>query len=294
MVGAGPGIAGPDAMIPPLPSPYVEHLLRPRGLGDVTLAQAAGEVGSMVGGGGVRVTLAWREVGRKAVLDEVMVRVFGSHALLAPASALVTATQGMDDEEAARLAPGHLVALLRGAQPGAPPLPAAVERGCRLVVEAFLRALGVESAGRPADPLGVGVLVCRCLGVGDRQVRQAVREGARTPEQVGERCRAGTGCRSCRPDLWTLIDEVAPLADAGEGPDAHPVARIVWLHGGRALGCLGMRLTAVRVLADAVEIAVEPARARPDTQELGAVAIVRHLLRETVDPALPVRLLARA
>lgn len=277
-------------MIPLLPTPYVEHLLRPRGVGDVTLAQAAGEVGSMVGGGGVRVTLAWRECDRRAVLDEVMARVFGSHALVAPASALVTATLGQSDEEAAALAPGDLVALLRGPGPHAPPLPAAVERGCSLVVEAFLRALGVESAGRPADPLGVGVLVCRCLGVGDRQVRQAVREGARTPEEVGDRCRAGTGCRSCRTDLWTLIDEVTPLAPAAEGPASHPVARIVWLHGGRALACLGMRLTHVRVLPEAVEIDVEPARPRPDTQALGAVAIVRHLLRETVAPHVPVTL----
>ncbi len=277
-------------MIPLLPTPYVDHLLHPRGVGDVTLAQAAGEVGSMVGGGGVRVTLAWREVGRRAVLDEVMARAFGSHALLAPASALVTAALGMHEEQAKALQARDLASLLRGPGAQAPALPAAVERGCALVAEAFLRALGVESAGRPADPLGVGLLVCRCLGVGDRQVRQAVREGARTPEQVGDRCRAGTGCRSCRPDLWTLIDEAVPLQPVAGGGDPHPVARIVWLHGGRALGCLGMRLRRVRVLDDAVEIAVEPARARPDTQEMGAVAIVRHLLRETVGPQVPVRL----
>lgn len=277
-------------MLPPLPAPYVEHLIHPRGVGDVTLAQAAGEVGSMVGGGGVRVTLAWREDGRRAVLSEVMARTFGSHALVAPASALVSTAVGLVYEDAALLEPVALERVLRGDDPDAPALPPMVQRACEPVVQAFLRALGIMSAGRPADPLGVGILVCRCLGVGDRQVRQSIREGARTPEEVGAGCRAGTGCRSCRPDLWCLLDEelLPPTSPPREVKD--PVARIVWSRAARELRCLGMQLTDVVVLDDAVEIALEATRARPETLELGAVAIVRHVLRETVGPQVPVRL----
>lgn len=278
-------------MIPALPSPYVEHLVHPRGVGDVTLAQAAGEVGSMVGGGGVRVTLAWRQDERgRPVLGEVMARAFGSHALVAPASALVELASGLSYEDAALLSTAALEQALRGPGPGAPPLPAPVLRGCEQVAEAFLRALGMEAAGRPADPLGMGVLVCRCLGVGDRQVRQAIREGARTPEEVGERCRAGTGCRSCRPDLWTLLDDEL-LSPTGAPPGVtDPVARIVWARGGRELRCLGLRLCAVEVSQDGVAIGVEAARAQPDTLDLGAVALIRHLLRETVAAHVPVSL----
>lgn len=278
-------------MIPVLPAPYVEHLVHPRGVGDVLLAQAAGEVGSMVGGSGVRVTLSWRQDERgRAVIGEVMARVFASHALVAPASALVEAAAGLSYDDAALLGAAALEQALRGPGPDVAPLPAPVVRGCEQVAEAFLRALGTETHGRPADPLGMGILVCRCLGVGDRQVRQAIRQGARTPEEIGDRCRAGTGCRSCRPDLWTLIDEELLLPSSAPPGVTDPVARIVWARGARDLRCLGLTLHAVEVGREGVSIAVEAARAQPDTLDLGAVALIRHLLRETVAPHVPVSL----
>ena len=279
-------------MIPPLPAPYVEHLVSPRGVGDVTLAQASGEVGSMVGGGGVRVTLAWRDAGRgRAVVGEALARVFGTHAWVAPASALTEQVLGLDAETAYAVTAADLVRRLRGPDRAAPPLPDLVERGCESVVEAWRRALGVAGSGRPADPLGMGLLVCRCLGVGDRQVRQAIRQGAHDPEAVGDRCRAGTGCRSCRPDLWSLIDEETSPAATVPAAELPPVARIVWARGLPLLRGLGVRLTDVRVGPGSVAIASEPARARPDLSPPGVVAVVRHLLRETVAPHVPVTVL---
>jgi bacterioferritin-associated ferredoxin len=258
----------------------------------VTLAQAAGEVGSMVGGGGVRVTLAWRDAGRgRAVVGEALARAFGSHALVAPASALTELALGLDADAAAALTPDDLVRALTGPAPDAPPLPAIVVKACEPVIEAWQRALGTSCQGRPADPLGVGVLVCRCLGVGDRQVRHAIRRGAHDPEAVGDACRAGTGCRSCRPDVWTLIDEETSPDGVAPTASLPPVARIVWARGLPMLRGLGMRLTDVRLQNGSVAVAAEPARPRPDLSPVGVVAVVRHLLRETVCPHVAVTLL---
>lgn len=277
-------------MIPPLPDPYVEHLVAPRGVGDVTLAMAAGEVGSMVGGSGVRVTLAWRDAGRgRAVVGEVLARTFGSHALVAPASMLTTLAQGLGEEEAAGLS---AAALAQGL--GGPGLPAPVVRACESVAEAWLRALGVSPGGRPADPLGVGVLVCRCLGVGDRQIRLAVRQGARDPEAVGARCRAGTGCRSCRSDVLALIDEETQSERPQDDARRPAAERIVLACGSPLLRGLGVRLREARLAGPAsVAIAVEPLRERPDLHlPGGALAVVRTLLRETVGPDVGVTLLS--
>ena len=67
--------------------------------------------------------------------------------------------------------------------------------------------LGVESvcAGlvSPGGALGGGGR----MGVSDRAVRRAIREGADTPRLVARACRAGTGCGGCRPLLRRLIDE---------------------------------------------------------------------------------------
>jgi bacterioferritin-associated ferredoxin len=51
------------------------------------------------------------------------------------------------------------------------------------------------------------MLVCHCQGLSDRDVRQAVRSGARSRGQVTRSCGAGGRCGGCRP----LIEEI--LAD---------------------------------------------------------------------------------
>ena len=39
--------------------------------------------------------------------------------------------------------------------------------------------------------------VCICAGVPDVEVRSCIARGARTVEEVGDACGAGTGCGSC-------------------------------------------------------------------------------------------------
>jgi len=51
--------------------------------------------------------------------------------------------------------------------------------------------------------------VCLCAGVTDTEVRSAVACGARSIEDVGEACAAGTGCGSCHEhiDVFLLAAE---------------------------------------------------------------------------------------
>lgn len=62
--------------------------------------------------------------------------------------------------------------------------------------------------------------LCQCLLVTEHDVLATIRAGARTVDEVGERCDAGTGCGSCRGGIELLIQlEVrrrvrAPLPDA--------------------------------------------------------------------------------
>jgi len=51
------------------------------------------------------------------------------------------------------------------------------------------------------------VFVCQCQAVTDRTVRAAVASGARTLAEVAERCRAGSRCGGCWPELERLIAE---------------------------------------------------------------------------------------
>ncbi len=53
----------------------------------------------------------------------------------------------------------------------------------------------------------VARLLCHCLVVDEAEVRKAIRGGARTVDEVGERCEAGTGCGSCRAGIAILLEQ---------------------------------------------------------------------------------------
>jgi bacterioferritin-associated ferredoxin len=50
--------------------------------------------------------------------------------------------------------------------------------------------------------------VCSCAAVTEDTVDATIRDGARTIEELGERCAAGTGCGGCHPALAELLAAV--------------------------------------------------------------------------------------
>lgn len=56
--------------------------------------------------------------------------------------------------------------------------------------------------------------VCICAAVTDGEVRSCIARGARTVEDVGMRCAAGTGCGSCHDEIGTEIDVFLAAAHA--------------------------------------------------------------------------------
>jgi len=63
------------------------------------------------------------------------------------------------------------------------------------------------------------MLVCQCMGTSDRDIRQAVREGARDASDVGASCEAGTDCGGCLPLIDLIVeDEREALVRAAKPP----------------------------------------------------------------------------
>ena len=63
-------------------------------------------------------------------------------------------------------------------------------------------------------------LLCQCMLVSEREVVRAIRDGADTVDEVGNRCEAGTGCGSCRAGIELLIQQEQAKRDRGQTPDA--------------------------------------------------------------------------
>ncbi len=63
-------------------------------------------------------------------------------------------------------------------------------------------------AGTPGrDQADAGRIICSCFSVGVNTLVEAIRDGATSPEALGERLQAGTNCGSCVPELRALIKE---------------------------------------------------------------------------------------
>ena len=275
-------------MIEALTPAYLERLANPRGLGDLEPADLAGESGSIVGGAGVRVMLRLaRDAAGTRRIVEASFRSLGSAAARAPGSVLVERLVGADLASARAITRDDLC------RPLGPAIPAAVSSAAERLCEALARAL--EDGAATARVGAPGLLVCRCMGVGDREVRRAVRRGARDVPMIGVDCAAGTGCHSCWPDLRALLAETSeakvpnrPTRDT-PGPSGlvesaiEAVIRPIWHAQGLELGGVEREGLVVRLSLAGV---ADGALASP----LGGVALARHVLRETLDDAVRVEL----
>ncbi|MEE9391230.1 MAG: (2Fe-2S)-binding protein [Planctomycetota bacterium] len=59
-------------------------------------------------------------------------------------------------------------------------------------------------------------MLCYCRNVNYGRVRECISDiKARRIEQVMEACDAGTGCKSCHPEIETLLAEAAASRKAG-------------------------------------------------------------------------------
>lgn len=64
-------------------------------------------------------------------------------------------------------------------------------------------------------------LLCQCNSIFEHEVVACIRKGARSVDEVGDECDAGTGCGSCRGTIKTMIEEEEQRRRAGGGlPDA--------------------------------------------------------------------------
>ena len=278
-------------MLPTLSATYLERLVSQPHRGELEPADAAGEVGSVVGGSGVRLTLAFARGVRPRRVAAARWRAFGALAAIGPGAALCERLPGLSDDAALAIAPDALLDGYGG------PLPPPVARAAAHLVEALAHALGPDGPAT-ASVRAPGVLVCRCLGVGDKPIRHAVRGGALDVAAIGLVTSAGHGCHSCWPDLRAILDEEAsPAAASGPaGREALSLSKGSALE--RAVDALvrptwraqGVGLGSARVENEVVLLSISSVARDALASPIGAVAMARHVLRETLSEGLRVEL----
>lgn len=178
-----------------------DHFLNPRNVGEIENPDAVGEVGNIVCGDVLRLTLRIDRPSGKIV--DAKFKTFGCASAIASSSILTEMIKGKTVDEAMRITNKDIAATLGG-------LPEEKMHCSVLGMEALEAAIknyrGIAPSKEPEDKSRI---VCKCFGVTEAKIKRIVQENnLRTVAEVTNYCKAGGGCRSCHGEIEKIIAEV--------------------------------------------------------------------------------------
>lgn len=173
-----------------------DHFLHPHNVGPMPDANAIGEVGSLACGDALKLYL---KINDKGIIEKATFETFGCASAIASSSVLTDMIVGKSVEEALKLTNKDITNALGG-------LPKQ-KMHCSVMGQEALEAAIRNWKGEPAESHAheEGKLVCKCFGVTDKQIINAIRENnLKTVEEVTDYTKAGGACGDC-------LDEIAEI-----------------------------------------------------------------------------------
>lgn len=180
-----------------------DHYLHPRNVGVVENANAIGEVGSMVCGDALKLTL--RINPETGIIEDARFQTYGCGSAIASSSALTELIKGLTLEQALKITNQDLARYLDG-------LPEE-KMHCSVMGREALQAaaanyLGKEFIHQEEEEFHI---VCQCFQVNNVTIENAIREnGLTTVEQVTNYTKAGGACRNCVPEIEAILARLVP------------------------------------------------------------------------------------
>lgn len=134
-------------------------------------------------------------------------KTYGCASAIASTSMLSEVVQGMELEKAYNIKPTDIVDELNGLPDNKIHCSVLGDRALRAAIEDYWRRNGMEE--KISDP--ESVTVCTCIGVTDKDIEDAVKNGVRTFEELQNRTKIGTGCGGCKEEAEELLHEYIHL-----------------------------------------------------------------------------------
>ncbi len=179
----------------------MDHFLNPRNAGEVPDADAVGQVGNIVCGDSMKLTLKIEPDTKR--IAEARFLTFGCGSAIASASALTELIKGKTVDEAMKVTDKDIANYLEGLPPE--------KMHCSVMGADALRAAIANYRGEPPpdSSLEEKDVVCHCFGVTRRKIEEVVRaHGLATVEEVTQYTKAGGGCGKCRPKIAEIIASI--------------------------------------------------------------------------------------
>ena len=183
--------------------------LHPKNVGEIEHPDAVGEIGSIICGDALKLTLKIdKDTGR---IIDAKFQTFGCASAIASSSALTEMVKGKTLDEALNISNKDIADFLGG-------LPEEKMHCSVMGQEALDAAIANYRGKAPARESGERV-VCKCFEVTEEKIRKVIIENRLTTvEEVTNYTKAGGGCGTCIPDIEAILKGIWALKPLPEKP----------------------------------------------------------------------------
>jgi len=134
------------------------------------------------------------------IITDVRWKTYGCASAIASTSMLSETIRGMNIRDAYRIKPGDLVEKLGGLPQYKIHCSVLGDKALRAAIDDYL-----SKQGRAGELKEAATEICHCLGITDRDIEDAFRNGSRTWEQLQQATKIGTVCGNCREKAEELL-----------------------------------------------------------------------------------------
>ena len=183
----------------------MEHFLAPKNAGEIESPDAVGEVGSIACGDALKLTLKLDE--NERILDAKF-KTFGCASAIASSSVLTELIKGKTLDEAAQVTNREIAEALGGLPEEKMHCSVMGQEALEAAIKSY-REKGHPDAAPNAQLHTEGRIVCKCFGVTDATIKNAIRENnLHTVEDVIHFTKAGGSCGQCQGEIAEILREV--------------------------------------------------------------------------------------
>jgi nitrogen fixation NifU-like protein len=136
-------------------------------------------------------------------IADVRWKTYGCASAIASTSMLSEVIKGMGIREAYTIKPSDIASRLGGLPENKIHCSVLGDKALRAAIDSYL-----EKNGRAGEFKGEdAIVICNCLNITDKDIEQAVKDGARNWEQLQAATKIGTVCGGCKPRAEELLHE---------------------------------------------------------------------------------------
>jgi NifU-like protein len=191
-----------------------DHFLNPRNVGEIKDADGTGNVGNLICGDALQLTLKIDKNTGK-ILDAKF-KTFGCGSAIASSSALTELIKGKTIDQALKITNRDIADYLDGLPPE--------KMHCSVMGREALEAAAAsyKQGGKPVDySHEEGNIICKCFGVTEEKIVAAAKQNnLKTVEEITNFTKAGGACGRCKDDIQKILDKLNKFKC--ETPDVKP------------------------------------------------------------------------